>query len=108
MTIREAIEFDWPVVWEMFRAVAAGGDVFAYDEYTTEETARKLWFDLPTVCYVAEIEGRVVGTYFVRPNQPGRGNQVANGGYMVAAEARGRGLASALCRHSIEVARRLG
>src|SRR5262245_2677005 len=108
MTIREAAEADWPAVWAMFREVVAAGDSFAYDESTPEDVARKLWFEPPAVCHVAEDEGRVIGTYYVRPNQPGRGGHVANGGYMVAAAARGRGLASALCSHSIETARRLG
>jgi L-amino acid N-acyltransferase YncA len=107
-SIREATEADWPAIWALFRAVVAEGDVFAYDEETTEDTARKLWFDPPATCHVAEENGTIIGTYYVRPNQPGRGNHVANGGYMVAPQARGRGLAGALCRHSIEMARRLG
>jgi L-amino acid N-acyltransferase YncA len=106
--IREANEADWPAIWALFRAVVATGDVFAYDEETTEETARQLWFNPPATCYVAEENGAVIGTYFVRHNQPGRGDHVANGGYMVAPEARGRGLAAAMCRHSIETARQLG
>ena len=106
--IREATEADWPAIWALFRVVVAKGDVFAYNEETTEETARKLWFDPPAACCVAEENGTILGTYFVRPNQPGRGDHVANGGYMVVPEARGRGLAAAMCRHSIETARRLG
>jgi GNAT superfamily N-acetyltransferase len=107
-TIRPAAEADWPSVWALFRSVAAGGDVFAYDESTTEGVARKLWFDLPAVCYVAEVAGAFAGTYFVRPNQPGRGAHVANAGYMVGPAFRGRGLAAALCEHSLGVARGLG
>lgn len=106
--IRQATEADWPAIWAMFREVVARGDVFAYDEHTTEEVARKLWFDPPSTCYVAEEEGTIVGTYFVRPNQPGRGGHVANAGYMVAPAARGKGIASELCEHSLEVARELG
>ncbi len=106
--IRPATEADWPAIWEMFRQVAAAGDAFAYDETTSEEVARKLWFDPPTRAYVAEERGEVLGTYYVRPNQPGRGNHVANGGYMVAAAARGRGLSSRMCEHSVETARALG
>ena len=106
--IRPATEADWPAVWELFRTVAAAGDVFAYDEHTTEQTARKLWFDPPASCFVAEIDGRFAGTYYVRPNHPGRGNHVANAGYMVAPAFRGRGLARAMCEHSIDAARRLG
>jgi GNAT superfamily N-acetyltransferase len=106
--IREATEADWPTVWKMFREVAAAGDVFAYDESTTEETARKLWFGPPSVGFVAEHNGQLIGSYFVRPNQPGRGSHVANGGYMVFPEGRGQGVASAMCEHSIAVARKLG
>jgi L-amino acid N-acyltransferase YncA len=107
-TIRSATAADWPAIWAMFRDVVASGDVFAYDEQTSEEVARKLWFDPPSTCWVTEENGKVIGTYFIRPNQPGRGSHVANGGYMVIPEARGRGLAQALCEHSLEVARGLG
>jgi ribosomal protein S18 acetylase RimI-like enzyme len=108
ITIRKATALDWPAVWTMFQAVATLGDVFAYDESTSEETARRLWLDHPSVCFVAEENDRMVGTYFLRPNQPGRGAHVANGGYMVKPEARGRGIASAMCEHSIRTARGLG
>jgi L-amino acid N-acyltransferase YncA len=106
--IREATKSDWPAVWELFRQVAEAGDVFAYDADTPEAVARKLWFELPARALVAEIDGRVVGTYYVRPNQPGRGDHVANAGYIVAAHARGKGIASALCAHSLDTARKLG
>lgn len=108
MTIRDATESDWPAVWALFQSVAAAGDVFAYDESTTEAVARKLWFDPPAACWVCEVEGRFAGTYYVRPNQPGRGSHVANAGYMVAPAFRGRGLARAMCEHSLGTARRLG
>ena len=107
MTIREATEADWPHVWALFQLVAASGDVFAYDESTSEAVARKLWFDLPARCWICEVEERFAGTYYVRPNQPGRGDHVANAGYMVAAEFRGRGLAVAMCEHSLATAKAL-
>jgi L-amino acid N-acyltransferase YncA len=108
LAIREATEADWPAIWAMFRKVAAAGDSFAYDADTPEAVARKLWVEPPARAFVAEIDGRVAGTCYVRPNQPGRGDHVANAGYMVADEARGRGVASALCTCSVEEARRLG
>lgn len=108
MTIRPATEPDWPHIWTLFRSVCLAGDVFAYDADTTEETARKLWFDPPAAPFVAEEDGVFLGTYYLRPNQPGRGNHVANGGYMVAEAARGRGLAEVLCRHSINTAAESG
>jgi RimJ/RimL family protein N-acetyltransferase len=106
--IRLATEADWPHVWALFQRVAAAGDAFAYDETTTEEAARKLWFDPPATCFVCELDGAFAGTYYVRPNQPGRGSHVANAGYMVAPEFGGRGLAVLMCRHSLGVARGRG
>src|SRR5947207_9918548 len=108
LPIRAATKADWPAVWAMFQRVAAAGDAFAYDGDTPEAVARKLWFEPPAQAFVTEVDGKVVGTYYVRPNQPGRGAHVANAGYMVADDARGQGIASALCAHSIETARRLG
>lgn len=108
LVIREAGEADWPRIWALFQEVAARGDVFAYDEATTEEAARKLWFNPPSVCYVAELKEELAGTYFLRPNQPGRGSHVANGGYMVSPLARNLGVASAMCEDSLDTARRLG
>ena len=108
IAIREATEADWPDLWAMFQEVAGGGDVFAYDESTTESIARTLWFMPPSVPFVAQENQLLVGSYFVRPNQPGRGSHVANGGYMVLPEARGQGIASLLCEHSLNTARRLG
>src|SRR5438067_6254725 len=106
LTIRAFVESDWPAVWELFRQVAAAGDAFAYDETTPEEVARKLWVEPPAAAFVAEVGGAFAGTYYVRPNQPGRGGHVANAGYMVASEFRGCGVASAMCGHSLEAARR--
>ncbi len=107
-TLREATGADWPNVCALFQSVTAAGDAFAYDESTTEAVARKLWFDPPAACFVCEAGGAFAGTYYVRPNQPGRGNHVANAGYMVAPGFRGRGLAVAMCEHSLDAARRLG
>jgi L-amino acid N-acyltransferase YncA len=107
-SIREAAASDWPAIWDLFRRVVAAGDAFAYDADTSEEVARKLWFERPAHAFVAHVDGRVIGTYYVRPNQPGRGAHVANAGYIVAPEAQGKGLASALCAHSLNTARRLG
>jgi ribosomal protein S18 acetylase RimI-like enzyme len=42
----------------------------------------------------------VLGTYYIKPNQPALGAHVCNCGYIVAKEARGRGIAAEMCQHS--------
>src|SRR5262245_21597749 len=100
---------DAPAVWGIFRAVVAGGDTFAFDETYTEEQALTFWTKPPTRGYVAVDEaGTVLGTCFIRPNQPGRGRHVANAGFMVAEAARGKGVGRATGEFALAEARRLG
>jgi ribosomal protein S18 acetylase RimI-like enzyme len=106
--IREIAADEFDLVWPTFQAVISSGDTYAYDPAMTFEEARGLWTRPPSRCFVAEEEGRVVGAYCVKPNQMGLGSHVANAAYMVAPEARGRGVASRLCEHSLDVARRAG
>jgi GNAT superfamily N-acetyltransferase len=72
------------------------------------EEGRRIWTAAPARAFVAELDGAVVATYSVRPNQPGLGDHVANAGYMVEPAARGQGIARVLCEHSMETARQAG
>ena len=58
--------------------------------------------------FVAQVGAEVLGTYYLRPNQKGGGAHVANCGYATHPWARGRGIARAMCVHSLELARRQG
>ena len=62
----------------------------------------------PTDVAVFEDGDQVLGTYYIKTNQAGPGDHVCNCGYMVSSTARGRGLATAMCEHSQEIARKLG
>jgi GNAT superfamily N-acetyltransferase len=108
LTIRPATPKDHDAIWAIFHEVVARGDTYAYDPATPRDAALHLWVEQPQAVFVAETAGRIVGTYNVRPNQPGLGNHVCNAGYMVAAAARSLGVGEAMCRHSLDEARRLG
>jgi len=58
--------------------------------------------------FVAEVDGTIAGTYYLRANQRGGGPHVANCGYMTARETFGRGIARAMCMHSLDAARTRG
>ena len=108
LEIREIQAEEFGLVWPIFHAVVAAADTYAYDPAMTLEEARRLWTRPPARCFVAGEDGVVVGAYCLRPNQGGLGDHVANAGYMVAPDARGRGIASAMCVHSLDVARAAG
>jgi ribosomal protein S18 acetylase RimI-like enzyme len=58
--------------------------------------------------FVAVDAGQIVGTYYLRANNRGGGAHVANCGYVVAPHARRRGVARAMCEHSLVQARERG
>jgi ribosomal protein S18 acetylase RimI-like enzyme len=102
----EAGEFER--VWPLFQTVIAGGDTYSYPPDLDIEQARAWWTTPPCRCFIAERDGEVLGCYMLKPNQPGLGDHVANAGYMVSPAARGQGIASMLCEHSMGEARRAG
>ena len=108
LIVRAAGDGDHDAVWHIFHAVVSTGDTYAYPPDTTREQALASWFPPGGWTYVALADGRIVGTYVMKANQPGQGSHVANCGYMVAPDASGRGVGEAMCRHSLDEARRLG
>ena len=108
LKIREIDADAFDRVWPVFRAVVAPGDTYIYHPAISMGEARAIWAAPPARCFEAKDGGAIVGTYSLRPNHVGLANHVANAGYMVAPEARGRGIGGALCEHSLDVARRAG
>lgn len=108
-SIRPFQSQDWPLLWPILQSVFSAGDTYAFPPDSTEAEIHSAWITHPQATYVAVTDtGAVVGTYVVKPNQPGLGSHVCNCGYVVAQAARGRGIAAALCEHSQVQARMLG
>ena len=89
--------------------IIRAGDTYPYATDMSADAAHHLWIESTEAAYVAEnATGELLGTYYVKPNQPTLGAHVANCGYMVASRARGQGVATQLCEHSQSEAVRLG
>lgn len=101
MRIRPFEDRDWLAVWRIIEPVFRAGTTYAFSPEITENEARKVWVEIPSATFVAVDEAdEIVGTYYLKPNQPGLGAHVCNCGYIVSANARGRGVASEMCEHS--------
>lgn len=108
MRIREAALEDFEAIWPIFYEIVSEGKTYSFSRDTSKEEARKLWMEVPRVTYVIEDNCEIVGTYYIKTNQLGSGSHICNCGYMVSSKARGKGLATQMCRHSQETAVQLG
>ncbi len=109
MEIRKYRENDWNQVWPIIESVFRGGETYAFSPDITEQEAHNVWIELPKETYVAtDRNNKIVGTYYIKPNQPALGSHVCNCGYIVAESARGQGVASRMCEHSQKIAVNLG
>ena len=108
MLIRPATLDDEQAIWRIIGPTIRTGETYALDRNMSEMDALVYWMGSDRDTFVAEEEGRVVGTYFLRANQAGGGAHVANCGYMTDPAASDRGIARRMCEHSLEHARLLG
>lgn len=108
LEIRNAINPDKPAVWDIIKAVIAGGDTYVYPPDSSREEMLDYWFSREKHTYVAELDGRIVATFWLKANQPGLGSHVANAAYMVAPDVHGKGIGRQIAEWSLDEARRLG
>lgn len=107
-TIRRAISSDNDGIWEIFYQVIQAGDTYPIDPNTPKEALATYWLAPHMHTYVFERDGRILGTYVLKPNHGAAGSHVGHGSYMVHPDARRQGIGEALCLHSLKEAKRLG
>lgn len=108
LLIRLATAADRPAIWGILEPTIRAGETYALERDMPEDEAIAYWMGPGRATFVAEQDGRIVGTYYLTANQRGGGGHVANCGYMIDPEARGRGIARAMAEHSLAEARRRG
>lgn len=108
MIIRTAAAADAAGIAAILLPTIREGATYALDPDMTEADALAYWLAPDKETFVAEEDGAVLGTYFLRANQAGGGRHVANCGYMTSAAVTGRGIARRMCEHSMDHARSRG
>lgn len=108
MLIRSFRSDDARNVWAMLEPVIRAGETYALPRDMPEAVALAYWSGPDRETFVAEIDGELAGTYYLKANHAGGGAHVANCGYVTSAKFAGRGVAQAMCAHSLELARQRG
>jgi L-amino acid N-acyltransferase YncA len=105
LNIRLAQAADLDAIWSILEPVIRAGDTYTLPRDLNREAALSYWLSTEHEVFVAEEDGVVLGTYYLRASHGGGGSHVANCGYMSASTATGRGIGSAMCAHSLARAR---
>lgn len=99
---------DADFVWAILEPTIRAGETYTLPREMPRERALDYWFTPQHEVFVAEDNAHILGTYFLQANQQGGGSHVANCGYVTAPWATGRGVARAMCAHSLGRARERG
>lgn len=108
MLIRPATDADKDAIWNIIESIIRAGETYTLPRNMDKTDAIEYWLCAAHEVFVVEENGDIVGTYFLQANQQGGGGHVANCGYITAVTATGRGVAQAMCAHSLDRARERG
>jgi ribosomal protein S18 acetylase RimI-like enzyme len=108
MLIRPALSADADGIWRVLEPTLLAGETYALPRDISRADALAQWSSPSHEVFVAEERDVILGTYYLRANQAGGGAHVANAAYMVSPAATGRGIAQAMCEHSLGLARERG
>lgn len=99
---------DHRVLHELFDHVVATSGGYPHVSPVAEEEFRPYWLEGKSAVIVAESDGQIIGSYFLKANHPGRASHIANAGFIVAPSVQGRGVGRRLVEDALDRARELG
>jgi len=108
MIIRPATPQDHAAIWCIIEPVIRAGETYTLPRDISEADGLAYWTGPDRETFVAEENGQIIGTYYLRANQQGGGRHVCNCGYMTATGSTGKGVARQMCGHSLDYARSRG
>jgi predicted N-acetyltransferase YhbS len=106
MIIRLSTQTDHEAVWQIISEVISTGDTYVFAPDSSKEKMLNYWFSDDKKTFVAEEDGEILGTFYLKANQPDLGSHIVNAGYMVSEKARGKGLGQLMAEFSLDEARR--
>ncbi len=108
ITIRKYTLKDKEQIWEIIKSVISRGDTYVFAPDSPKEKMLGYWCGADKKTFVAVADGKIVGSFFIKENQPDLGSHIANAGYIVLPEARGKRIGRQMAEFSLEEARRSG
>lgn len=106
--IRAARADDHDALYVAYGEIVEAREGFPHEPPLSRAAFEDYWLAHSASVTVAIVEGTLAGAYYLKANFVGRAAHIANAGYFVGRQHRGRGLGRSLVLHSFTEARRLG
>ena len=106
--IRIATIADRQGIWKILEPIIREGKTYPLPMNMNQSDALDYWLAKNHNTFVAVLDGKILGTYYLRPNNLGGGAHIANCGYATHQNARRKGIAKTMCTHSLEQAKAKG
>src|SRR5258708_37327339 len=100
MLIRPATDADRDAIWNIIAPIIRAGETYTLPRNMDKTAAIEYWRCEAHEVFVAEENGKIVGTYFLQANQKGGGGNVAKFRYMTSVNANGPRGARPVCGQS--------
>lgn len=99
---------DHKSLWEIIRPIIRKGGTYVFSPDIAEQEMMAYWMGTDKSTFVAETDGKIVGTFYLKPNQPGLGNHVCNAGFMVDEKESGIGIGRKMGLFALAEAKKSG
>jgi len=106
--IRQAKENDKEDIYKIARDVLKTGDTYTLSPNSKKDEILSYWFGQNKSTYVALLNNKIVGFFYIKPNQAELGNHIANASYMVAPKFQNKGIGRKMCEYSLSKAKEIG
>ncbi len=91
-TARIATNEDEESLWGILEPMVRKGGTYVFSLDKSKESLMGYWMGVDKSTFVVELDGELVGTFYLKANQEGLGDHVCNAGFVVAPAAEGQGL----------------
>ena len=110
ITIRKATLADAKQIWQILKVTNCGGNTFPFlaEKDLEEKAMMDYWLAKDKHVYVVIENEVILGSLYLKDNQPGRGSHIANAAYTVSEASRGKGIGKLMGEFSLKEAKQLG
>lgn len=108
LTFRKANPEDEQSLWTLIEPIIRQGGTYVFAPDSSREKMMGYWLDEDKHTYVVEWEGSLVGTLYIKANQPDLGDHICNAGFMVSGKYGGKGIGKSMGEFALKEAKNLG